>query len=263
MRTQRCSLALIATAVCISAASHAVAAEAPGVARISDRHQAPVQQTSFTNSSFLHLLHKPKSQGCATGCAVPEPCCPAPATCAAPQPCCPQPALCAAPATCCPSPAEGCCAVDGCNGDWESAECCKCGCCGGGSRGLLSKMFCPGRSRCTCDSCEYCGKGCGKGGATLFDCLFGCMAPSGACGQGAPLFGKYQVTYADKPAYADPRDGQAWAAQGYGMPVTVPTAPVVRYSYNYSHGTPASRLTPLSTYNPATGPRSLHLQSWH
>jgi len=254
MLTQRCSLALIATAVCISAASQSAADDAPGVVRISDRHQAPVQQTSFTNSSFLHLLHKPKSQGCATGCAVPEPCCP-------------QPAQCAAPVACCPSVAEGCRTEDGCDGHssdgCESADCCKCGCCGGGSRGMLSRMLGCNRGRCTCDSCEYCGKRCGRGGATLFDCLFGCMAPSGACGQGAPLFGKYQITYADKPAYADPRDGQAWAAQGYGMPMTVPAAPVVRYSYNYSHGTPASRLTPLSTYNPATGPQSLYLQSWH
>ena len=88
------------------------------------------------------------------------------------------------------------------------------------------------------------------------------MTPSGDCNQGAALFGKYQITYANRPAWADARDGQAWAAQGYGMPVTVPAAPVVRYSYNYSHGTPASRLTPLSTYNPSTSPQPLFLQSW-
>jgi hypothetical protein len=255
-------MALIATAICISAASQSAADDAPGVVRISDRQHTPVQQTSFTNSSFLHLGHRSASEGCATGCTVPESCCPAPVGCAAPEQCCPPPVQCAVPAPYCQPIAEGCCTNDGCD-DCESYECCKCGCCGGGSRGLFSKMFCSGRSRCTCDSCEYCGKGGGKGGATLFDCLFGCMTPSGMCGQGAPLCGKYQITYADKPAYADPRDGQAWAAQGYGMPVTVPTAPVVRYSYNYSHGTPASRLTPLSTYNPATGPRSLFLQSWH
>jgi len=120
-------------------------------------------------------------------------------------------------------------------------------------------MFGGSKSRCSCDSCDYCGKG--KSG-TLFDVLFGCMTPSGDCNQGAALIGKYQITYANQPSYADARDGLAWGAQGYGMPITVPTAPVVRYSYNYSHGTPASRLTPLSTYNPATSPQQLYLQSW-
>ena len=80
--------------------------------------------------------------------------------------------------------------------------------------------------------------------------------------KGVPLLGRYQITYASQPSYADPRDSKAWAAQGYGMPVTVPTAPLVRYSYNYSHGTPASRLTPLSTYNPSTSRQPLFLRSW-
>ena len=96
----------------------------------------------------------------------------------------------------------------------------------------------------------------------LSNCLFGWMVPSGCCGQGCPPFGKYHVTYADDPGYADSRDGQAYGAQGYGVPVTVPLAPNVRYSYNYSWGTPSSRLTPVGQYDPQTTPQSLYGQSW-
>jgi len=90
-----------------------------------------------------------------------------------------------------------------------------------------------------------------------------CPTTCGRCRECIPHCGCYHITYAHDPRYSDARDHQAWAAQGYGMPMTVPTAPIVRYSYNYSHGTPASRLTPTSTYNPVTSPRSLFHQSWH
>jgi len=96
----------------------------------------------------------------------------------------------------------------------------------------------------------------------LSNCLFGWMVPSGCCGQGCPPFGKYHVTYADDPGYADSRDGQAYGAQGYGVPMTVPLAPNVRYSYNYSSETPSSRLTPIGQYDPQTSPQSLYGQSW-
>lgn len=50
------------------------------------------------------------------------------------------------------------------------------------------------------------------------------------------------------PNYAHPADvGGYYAAQGYGVPVTVPLPPSVRDGYNYSWGLPGSRLTPLST----------------
>lgn len=213
-----------------------------------------------------------------------------PAPCEDPRPTTdPQPpapsAKCVLPASCCeseragvwhsrPCAEEGCCVTGTCGTACDSgyagssyaagATCstgCGCGCPGNGcNTGCLGRMFGGRAASCSCDVCDYCGKG---QGATLFDRLFGCMTPSGACAQGAPLLGKYQITYAHQPDWADPRDSQAWAAQGYGMPITVPTAPVVRFTYNYSHGTPASRLTPLSTYNPATAPKSLYLQSWH
>lgn len=48
------------------------------------------------------------------------------------------------------------------------------------------------------------------------------------------------------PGYTDPRDGQTFAAQGYGIPISVPLAPVVGDQYNYSWGLPSSRLTPIA-----------------
>lgn len=60
------------------------------------------------------------------------------------------------------------------------------------------------------------------------------------------LFGIYGVTYPVTPYRVDPRDTRVYSAQGYGMPMAVPLAPNVRYSYNYSSGIPSSRLTPIS-----------------
>ena len=92
--------------------------------------------------------------------------------------------------------------------------------------------------------------------------LFGWLVPSGCGGQGCPPFGKYQVTYANDPGYTDGRDGQIYGAQGYGHHMSIPTAPNVRQSYNYSWGTPSSRITPFGQYagpGPVTtGPH----QSW-
>lgn len=88
--------------------------------------------------------------------------------------------------------------------------------------------------------------------------LFGWMVPSGCC----PPFGKYHVTYANDPGYADSRDGQVYGAQGYGTHMNVPLAPNVRQSYNYSWGTPASRITPIGHYagpGPAT---ANNCQTW-
>ncbi len=60
-----------------------------------------------------------------------------------------------------------------------------------------------------------------------------------------PLAGKYHIAYPVDPAYFDRRDGQVYAAAGYGGPVSVPLAPVVNHTYNYSWGIPSSRLTPV------------------
>lgn len=289
MKLHGSKTARFVAAVCVVAGSQfaaaplAVSDDAPGIVRMSDlqprsnraaaatiRAQSPeVEQTCF--------LTKKKSGGgggCgAQGCCT-EPMCAAPMACAVPN--------CAAPC------------AEGCNGCGEAGG-------GGKSQTLFGRMFGAGRGsrsgkgckcgnpNCQCqngnggwgagangyasngdwgsgdgdwdsDDCES-GSG-SSGGQTLFDALFGCLSPTGACNQGAPPIGKYSITYANNPSYADARDGQAWAAQGYGMPMTVPIAPVVRYTYNYSHGTPASRLTPTSTYNPMTSPQELYHQSW-
>lgn len=90
------------------------------------------------------------------------------------------------------------------------------------------------RGQCSQDMCNY------------FRCKFGYFIPTGAGGAGVPFHGKYARVYPQDPYYFDQRDGQAWGAQGYGMPMAVPLAPVVGHSYNYSWGTPSSRLTPIS-----------------
>lgn len=96
----------------------------------------------------------------------------------------------------------------------------------------------------------------------LANCLFGWMVPSGCCGQGCPPFGKYHVTYANDPNYADSRDGMVYGAHGYGTHLSVPLAPNVRHSYNYSWGTPASRITPMGHYaGPGAAGPNMH-QSW-
>jgi hypothetical protein len=98
--------------------------------------------------------------------------------------------------------------------------------------------------------------------ARLSNHLFGWMIPSGCCGQGCPPVGKYGITYADQPDYFDPRDTHMYGAQGYGMPMAVPLAPNVYQSYNYSSGIPASRITQIGTYNPATSAQPLYHQTW-
>ncbi|MFN0197745.1 MAG: hypothetical protein ACKVT0_13455, partial [Planctomycetaceae bacterium] len=79
-----------------------------------------------------------------------------------------------------------------------------------------------------------------------FRCKFGYFIPTGCCGKGCPIAGRYGMVYAVEPNYFDPRDGQIFAAQGTGVPMAVPLAPNVGYTYNYSWGIPSSRLTPLS-----------------
>jgi hypothetical protein len=63
---------------------------------------------------------------------------------------------------------------------------------------------------------------------------------------GQPLFGHYKIVYPVNPWYFDGRDGQVYAAEGYGGPVSVPLAPVVTQQYNYGWGIPSSRITPIS-----------------
>lgn len=70
--------------------------------------------------------------------------------------------------------------------------------------------------------------------------------PRGCGGKGCPPVGCYNITYPVNPWHNDCRDGGIYAAEGYGGPVSVPLAPVVRHSYNYGWGVPSSRLTPVS-----------------
>lgn len=112
--------------------------------------------------------------------------------------------------------------------------------------GLGSRRF--GQSEC-----DICGKRFGgKGGPVLeyFKCKFGYFFPTGCGGAGCPPIGKYARVYPQDPSYFDQRDGQVYGAHGYGVPMSVPLAPVVGHQYNYSWGTPSSRLTPISRIAP-------------
>jgi hypothetical protein len=94
-----------------------------------------------------------------------------------------------------------------------------------------------------------CQHGCsdnGKAMTNYFRCKFGYFVPTGAGGAGLPWVGKYSRVYPNDPYYFDQRDGNVWAAQGYGAPMAVPLAPTVGHTYNYGWGIPSSRLTPIS-----------------
>jgi len=78
----------------------------------------------------------------------------------------------------------------------------------------------------------------------------GYFHPSGCCGGGCPVVGKYDMVYSANPTYFDPRDGRLYSAQGHNTPMAVPLAPNVRYSYNYGWGIPSSRLTRISRIAP-------------
>ena len=74
-------------------------------------------------------------------------------------------------------------------------------------------------------------------------CKFGYFCPSGGDGSGVAPIGCYKMVYPVNPYHFDPRDGNVYAAPGYGGPVSVPLAPVVENTYNYGWGVPSSRLT--------------------
>ncbi|QDV48099.1 hypothetical protein [Gimesia fumaroli] len=102
-----------------------------------------------------------------------------------------------------------------------------------------------------CPSCRAGSRtsaGIGKRGSLreFLRCKFGYFIPTGCGGKGCAPFGHYKMTYAVDPYQFDPRDGQLYGAQGYGVPVAVPLAPNVRHTYNYGWGVPSSRLTPVT-----------------
>ncbi len=92
-----------------------------------------------------------------------------------------------------------------------------------------------------CNSDDFC---------NYFACKFGCLVPSGHGGAGSPFFGHYARVYPQDVNHFDQRDGQLYGAQGYGVPIAVPLAPVVGHTYNYGWGVPSSRLTPISHLAP-------------
>ena len=173
--------------------------------------------------------------------------------------CSPQ-AACGAPAACC----EQGCKTGNCN------MCDGYGCYGAGYQRRVTRLFAGAVAQNPCNP-QPRAKRWWRGQCVnyharnqrLANHLFGWMVPSGCCGQGCPPIGKYQITYANDPDYADHRDnGQAYGAQGYGMPLSVPLAPTVRQAYNYSWGTPSSRITPMGNYTPQTSLRPLYHQTW-
>lgn len=110
---------------------------------------------------------------------------------------------------------------------------------------------CQQRGHGLFNHCHHCQSGCGcsdngKAMTDYFRCKFGYFVPTGAGGAGLPWVGKYSRVYPQNPYQFDQRDGQLWAAQGYGAPMAVPLAPTVSHTYNYGWGIPSSRLTPIS-----------------
>lgn len=257
-----CNLSRFAAAVCLLAGCGTAMAQ-EGTARISDANPPTSVGTvrmSDMNANRLQLVgytagctdYGCSDNNCTSGCQL--------GGC--------QSGGCQSGGWCDGGNCQGCQTFCGCNPcQCNPCQCSSGTCYGDGHNQRMCRLFAG-----SADSCHSGGAACSwlvgqrqnycARNQRLSNCLFGWMIPSGCCGQGCPPVGKYQITYADDPAYADPRDGQLYGAQGYGVPVTVPTAPNVRFAYNYSWGTPASRLTPLSTYNPQTSPQPLYHQSW-
>jgi hypothetical protein len=89
-----------------------------------------------------------------------------------------------------------------------------------------------------------------KGLGRFDKCMAKCLTGKG---DGQPLVGHYKIVYPVNPWYFDSRDGQVYAAEQYGGPVSVPLAPVVYQQYNYGWGIPSSRITPISRPLPLGG----------
>ena len=133
--------------------------------------------------------------------------------------------------------------------DWRTTD--WSGDCWGASLHQRTQAHSLAKEQCWCDLCRkqsgpYYHDATGQDMCDYFRCKFGYFIPTGAGGAGVPWVGKYSRVYPQDPHYFDQRDGQAWAAQGYGAPIAVPLAPVVGHTYNYGWGIPSSRLTPVS-----------------
>ena len=137
----------------------------------------------------------------------------------------------------------GCCTEESeCCDDWE--ECDDCDRC---------RFFCLNRLfHKDCDNCDNCDRCRNQGKCRFCKGLckaknrYGYFHPAQT-----PPFGCYKIAYPVNPAYFDQRDGSLYAAQGYGVNISVPLAPNVGAAYNYGWGIPSSRLTPISNHLPA------------
>lgn len=74
-------------------------------------------------------------------------------------------------------------------------------------------------------------------------CLYGC---NNGCEECCRETKHGSVVYPLNPGYYDRRDARVYSAPGYGIPIAVPLAPNVHFTYNYGWGIPSSRLTPIS-----------------
>jgi hypothetical protein len=135
--------------------------------------------------------------------------------------------------SCCPTPG-------GCQ---DCCRDCDDGCC-------LHRLF--HRDGChhghDCDECDHCHDGHCHDGHWSHLGMFHPLALLHTLkhsGHGLCPVGVYSHAYPVNPNYFDARDGRVYAAQGYGIPVSVPLAPQVDFTYNYGWGIPASRLTPI------------------
>ncbi len=184
--------------------------------------------------------------------------------------------------TCCSDACDSCCS-DACDSCCTTESCDGCDSCGGGGCGKHGTMlgwlsgrkgrrgYRNSRGSNGYSNGGYCNDGsCGNGhrissflaqqcaihnsrkwenNARLnayLRCKLGYFIHDGCGGVGCKPFGQYSIVYPDNPAHFDGRDGQVYAAQGVGGPVSVPLAPNVRHAYNYGWGIPSSRLTPIS-----------------
>ncbi len=113
---------------------------------------------------------------------------------------------------------------------------------------LTMKAHCRGQhEECYNGPCKTCGKrhACGDGTHQCEQCKR--EQGNGRTGRRSD---SYSVVYAVNPAYSDARDSKVYAAEGYGVPMAVPLAPVVGHTYNYGWGIPSSRRTPVSRFVP-------------
>lgn len=138
-----------------------------------------------------------------------------------------------------------------------------------GSQSIFSKLFSFRPIHCHRDPATGQMKYFDRFGRVRNDGLFGHGGPYGdgglsrnKCRRTVPMstapFGMYKMAYPVDPFHFDSRDGGLYAAQGYGVNVSVPLAPTVAATYNYGWGVPSSRMTYISnpiplppTYEPA------------